>query len=49
MLLISSTEDVGLNVIRVLIHVIHLIQEAGRKDILQPYVKVSVIQYIQHS
>lgn len=42
MLLISTTKDIGLNVIRVLIHVIHLIQEAGKKDILQPYVKVDI-------
>ncbi|KAK6623677.1 hypothetical protein RUM43_009529 [Polyplax serrata] len=39
LLLIASTKDIGLNVIRVLIHIIHMIQEAGKKDILQPYVK----------
>ncbi|XP_063232760.1 dedicator of cytokinesis protein 9 isoform X1 [Bacillus rossius redtenbacheri] len=39
LLVTTTSEEVGLNVIRVLIHVIHLIHEAGRKSILQTYVK----------
>lgn len=40
MLLITTAEEIGMNVIRILIHVIHLVHEAGRREILQPYVKV---------
>lgn len=39
LLIVSSSEEVGLNIIRVLIHIVHMIHEAGRKDILQSYVK----------
>lgn len=40
MLVVTPSEEVGLNVIRVLVHIIHMVHEAGRKDILQTYVKV---------
>lgn len=33
-------EEVGLYIIRVLIHIINMIHEAGRKEILQAYIKV---------
>ncbi|XP_069677062.1 dedicator of cytokinesis protein 9 isoform X2 [Periplaneta americana] len=39
LLVVSSSEEIGLNVIRVLIHIIHMVHEAGRKEILQAYVK----------
>lgn len=39
LLVITTNEEVGLNVIRVLIHIVHMIHEANRKDILQSYVK----------
>ncbi|XP_066583188.1 dedicator of cytokinesis protein 9 isoform X2 [Prorops nasuta] len=35
----NVSEEVGLYIIRVLIHIINMIQEAGRKDILQAYIK----------
>ncbi|XP_023290391.1 dedicator of cytokinesis protein 9 isoform X2 [Orussus abietinus] len=39
-LLISNTsEDVELYIIRVLVHIINLVHDAGRKEILQAYVK----------
>jgi hypothetical protein len=40
---VTSSEEIGLNVIRVLIHIIHMVHEAGRKEILQAYVKVSIL------
>ena len=40
LLVVTTSEEIGLNVIRVLIHIIHMIDEAGRKEILQAYVKV---------
>jgi hypothetical protein len=39
---VTSSEEIGLNVIRVLIHIIHMVHEAGRKEILKAYVRVSV-------
>ncbi|XP_067007867.2 dedicator of cytokinesis protein 9 [Anabrus simplex] len=39
LLVVTTNEEVGLNVLRVLIHIIHMIHEAGRKEILQAYVK----------
>lgn len=42
LLVITTNEEVGLNVIRVLIHIVHMIHEANRKDILQSYVKVGL-------
>lgn len=39
-LLASTSEDVGLNLVRILVHLIHLIHEANRGDILQAYIKV---------
>lgn len=43
LLVVTSSEEIGLNVIRVLIHIIHMVHEAGRKEILQAYVKVSTL------
>jgi hypothetical protein len=40
LLVVSPSPDVGLNVIRLLIHLVHLVQEADRADILATYVKV---------
>ena len=42
MLVVTTSEEIGLNVIRVLIHIIHMIDESGRKEILQAYVKVRI-------
>lgn len=39
LLVTSPSPDVGLNVIRLLVHVVHLVQEAGRAEALQTYVK----------
>ncbi|XP_054285049.1 dedicator of cytokinesis protein 9 [Macrosteles quadrilineatus] len=39
LLVLSPSPDVGLNIIRLLIHLVHLVQEAGRADILSTYVK----------
>ena len=36
----NTSEEVGLYIIRVLIHIINLVHQAGRKEILQAYVKV---------
>jgi len=44
LLVVTSSEEIGLNVIRVLIHIIHMVHEAGRKEILQAYVKVSILE-----
>ncbi|GLG92417.1 Dedicator of cytokinesis protein 9 [Gryllus bimaculatus] len=43
LLVLTSSEDVGQNVLRVLIHIIHLLHEAGRKDILQAFVKFVLV------
>ncbi|PSN40266.1 Dedicator of cytokinesis protein 11 [Blattella germanica] len=45
LLVVTTSEEIGLNVIRVLIHIIHMIHEAGRKEILQAYVKASFMIY----
>jgi hypothetical protein len=42
LLVLTSSEKIGLNVIQVLIHIIHMVHEAGRKEILQAYVKVII-------
>jgi hypothetical protein len=42
LLVVTSSEEIGLNVIRVLIHIIHMVHEAGRKETLQAYVKVII-------
>nr|CAD7394742.1 unnamed protein product [Timema cristinae] len=39
LLVVTTSEEVGLNIIRVLIHMIHMIHEAGRKEVLQAYIK----------
>ncbi|XP_023704534.1 dedicator of cytokinesis protein 9 isoform X3 [Cryptotermes secundus] len=39
LLVATSSEEIGLNIIRVLIHIIHMVHQAGRKEILQAYVK----------
>jgi hypothetical protein len=44
LLVVTSSEEIGLNIIRVLIHIIHMIHQAGRKEILQAYVKVSLLE-----
>lgn len=36
----NISQEVGLYVIRVLIHFINMVHEAGRKEILQAYIKV---------
>lgn len=41
LLVLSPSSDVGMNIIRLLVHLVHLVQEAGRADILSTYVKVS--------
>ncbi|XP_046688590.1 dedicator of cytokinesis protein 9-like [Homalodisca vitripennis] len=43
LLVLSPSPDVGLNVIRLLVHLVHLVQEAGRGDTLCTYVKVSYL------
>jgi hypothetical protein len=44
LLVVTSNEEIGLNIIRVLIHIIHMIHQAGRKEVLQAYVKVSRLE-----
>lgn len=39
LLVATTSEEIGLNIIRVLINLVNMIYEAGRKDILQAYVK----------
>lgn len=39
LLVSTSSEEIGLNIIRVLINLVNMVYEAGRKDILQAYVK----------
>ncbi|XP_015607279.1 dedicator of cytokinesis protein 9 isoform X3 [Cephus cinctus] len=39
LLIVTSSEEVGLYIIRVLIHIINMVHEAGRKEILQAYAK----------
>ena len=46
LLVVTSSEEIGLNVIRVLIHIIHMVHEAGRKEILQAYVKVIMLYVV---
>lgn len=41
--LVAMSDDVGLNLVRVLVHIIHLIHDADRNDILQSYVKVGFL------
>lgn len=40
LLVITSNEDVALNTVRVLIHIVHGVHEAGKNDILHSYVQV---------
>lgn len=35
----TTNDEIGLNIIRVMINLIHMVHDAGRKDILQSYVK----------
>lgn len=47
LLVITSNEDVALNTVRVLIHIVHGVHEAGKNDILHSYVQVfNIRQYI---
>ncbi|XP_026481569.1 dedicator of cytokinesis protein 9-like [Ctenocephalides felis] len=39
LLVITNSEEVGHNIIRLLVHIIHMIHESGRNDILLSYVK----------
>ncbi|RZC34337.1 dedicator of cytokinesis protein 9 [Asbolus verrucosus] len=39
LLVATSSEEIGLNIIRVLINLVNMVYEAGRKEILQAYVK----------
>lgn len=43
LLVITSNEDVALNTVRVLIHIVHGVHEAGKNDILHSYVQVFYI------
>lgn len=38
-LVVTSSEEIGLNIIRVLINLVNMIYEANRKEVLQVYVK----------
>ena len=42
----TTNEEVGLYIIRVLIHFINMVHEAGRKEILQAYIKVNITNKI---
>lgn len=44
LLVLSPSNDVGLNIIRLLVHLVHLVQEANRADILTTYVKVFTLE-----
>nr|CAI5852247.1 unnamed protein product [Callosobruchus analis] len=39
LLVVTSSEEIGLNIIRVLINLVNMLYEANRRDILQSYVK----------
>lgn len=39
-MVITSNEDVALNTVRVIIHIVHGVHEAGKNDILHSYVQV---------
>lgn len=40
-LLVScSSEEVGLNIIRLLVNIVNMVHDAGRQELLQVYVKV---------
>lgn len=39
LLVATNSDEIGLNIIRVLINLVHMVHDAGRKEILQAYVK----------
>jgi len=43
----NTSQEVGLYVIRVLIHFINMVHQAGRKDILQAYIKVESDAFLE--
>ncbi|KAF5283763.1 hypothetical protein FQA39_LY17201 [Lamprigera yunnana] len=44
LLLVTNNDEIGLNIIRVLINLVNMIHDAGRKEILQVYVKYVFVQ-----
>ncbi|KAB0797571.1 hypothetical protein PPYR_08564 [Photinus pyralis] len=44
LLVITKNDEIGLNIIRVLINLINMVCDAGRKEVLQSYVKYVFIQ-----
>lgn len=42
----TTNEEVGWYIIRVLIHFINMVHEAGRKETLQAYIKVNIVNRI---
>lgn len=46
LLIFTTNEEVGSYIIRVLIHIINLVHEAGRKETLQAYVKVMIVMIL---
>lgn len=46
LLMSSGNEEVAVNAIRVLVHVIHELTFAGKEDALQTYVKVCVRSFL---
>lgn len=44
LLVATNIEEIGLNIIRVLINLVHMIYEANRKELLQSYVKYVFVQ-----
>ena len=41
----NVSDEIGLYIIRLLVHIINMVHEAGRKEILQAYVKVKSVTY----
>lgn len=44
LLVLTTSDEIGLNIIRVLINLVNMIYDAGRKEILQAYVKYVFVQ-----
>ncbi|KAF5297752.1 hypothetical protein FQR65_LT09926 [Abscondita terminalis] len=44
LLVVTTNDEIGLNIIRVLINLVNMVYEAGRKEILQAYVKYVFVQ-----
>lgn len=38
-----SSEDVGLNIIRLLVNIVNMVHDAGRQELLKVYVKVYLL------